>query len=263
MWAASELVHAGRVTEQALPGGYVNVVSLVGGTVRRAGPSRAEFVHRLLDHLASHRWPGAPTYLGLDERGRETLSYLPGHVAWQRDQPADVRSDANLARVAELVRELHDLTAGTELAGTCEVVCHNDLSPRNTVYRDLGAGLRPVAFIDWDLAAPGRRIHDLGHVCWQYLNLGPESWAGADEAGAVECGRLIRVICDGYGLEDRSEVLGAILWWQDRCWRGIDAAADAGEQAMIRLRETGTVTAVQDAYHWTLHHRGVLHDALR
>jgi len=250
------------VTEQALPGGYVNVVALVGGTVRRTVTPRAEFVHRVLDHLASHRWRGAPAFLGLDEAGRETLSYLPGHVAWQREQPSDVRSDASLTRMAQLVRELHDLTAGSELAGDSEVVCHNDLSPRNTVYQDSGDGLRPVAFIDWDLAAPGRRIHDLGHVCWQYLNLGPNSWVGADEAAAVECGRLIRLICDGYGLGDRSEVLDVILWWQERCWRGIGAAADAGQPAMIRLRETGTVTAVQEAYQWTQRHRDVLGRAL-
>jgi aminoglycoside phosphotransferase (APT) family kinase protein len=70
--------------------------------------------------------------------------------------------------VAELVRQFHDLTAGTLLADGQEVVCHNDLSPKNTVYRDLGRGLRPVAFLDWDLAAPGRRLHDVAHLCWQY-----------------------------------------------------------------------------------------------
>jgi hypothetical protein len=256
------LAHAGRVTEQALPGGYVNVVTLVGGTVRRKVTPRAEFVHRVLAHLASHGWPAAPVYLGLDDQGRETLSYLPGHVAWQREQPGGVRSEASLTRTAQLVRELHDLTAGTELAGESEVVCHNDLSPRNTVYQDLGAGLRPVAFIDWDLAAPGRRIHDLGHVCWQYLNLGPDSWVGTDEPAAVECGRLIRIICNGYGLDDRSELLDAILWWQQRCWRGIGAAADAGEPAMIRLRDTGTVAAVQASYQWTVRHRAIIDKAL-
>jgi Ser/Thr protein kinase RdoA (MazF antagonist) len=65
--------------------------------------------------------------------------------------------------VARLVRQFHDLTAGTALAGHHEAVCHNDLSPKNTVYRDLEAGWRPVAFIDWDLAAPGARLHDVAY----------------------------------------------------------------------------------------------------
>ena len=48
-----------------------------------------------------------------------------------------------LAEVARLVRQFHDLTAGTPLAGDQEVVCHNDLSPKNTVYRDDREGMRP------------------------------------------------------------------------------------------------------------------------
>lgn len=40
--------------------------------------------------------------------------------------------------------------------GLPEVVCHNDLSPKNTVYRDTGGQLLPAAFIDWDIAGPRR-----------------------------------------------------------------------------------------------------------
>ena len=41
------------------------------------------------------------------------------------------------------------------------------------MYRSGGMRLRPTAFIDWDIAAPRMRIHDVAHVCWQYLGLGP------------------------------------------------------------------------------------------
>ncbi|HEV3399193.1 MAG TPA: phosphotransferase, partial [Actinomycetes bacterium] len=141
--------------EQQLPGGFINAVVRVGDTVRRPPPANAAFVHDLLAHRERHGWPGAPRYLGTDAQGREVLSHVDGHVAWEADQPPEVGSDESLAAAARLVRELHDLSAGTPLAGSAEVVCHNDLSPRNTVYRDTGQGLRPVAFIDWDIAAPG------------------------------------------------------------------------------------------------------------
>jgi hypothetical protein len=141
--------------EVSLPGGHVNAVVRVGDTVRRAPSERGGFVHALLRHLERRGWGGAPRFLGMDEAGREVLGYLDGHVAWEPPQPAEVTSDASLARVAELVRELHDLTAGSSLAGDQEVVCHNDLSPRNTVYHDTGRGLRPVAFIDWASRRPG------------------------------------------------------------------------------------------------------------
>ena len=200
----------GWVSEERLPGGFVTSVVRVGDTVRRRPPEDPEFVRALLGWFEQHGWGGAPRFLGVDELGREALSFIDGHVAWAPRQPPSVTSDASLARLAALVREFHDLTAGTPLAAGAEVVCHNDLSPKNTVYRDGGAGLRPTTFIDWDIAAPGKRIHDVAHVCWQYVGLGPRR-SDADTAG-----RRIGIICDAYGLADRDGLLEAILWWQDR-----------------------------------------------
>ncbi|SEP83113.1 phosphotransferase family protein [Lentzea albida] len=222
--------------EQALSGGFVNHVVRAGDTVRRQMSDRSGFVHRLLLHFAQRGWPGAPRFLGVDERGREVLTFLDGVV------PS--RSSDGLAGVARLVREFHDLTAGTELAGDQEVVCHNDLSPRNTVYRDRV----PVAFLDWDLAAPGRRVHDVAHVCWQYVDLD-------DPAVAAE---RLRTICDAYGLEDRSQVVATILWWQDRCAHGIET-----DPALVRLRESGAARSVREAHAWVTTHRAELEAALR
>jgi hypothetical protein len=137
--------HTDQVNEQQLPGGDVTDVIRIGSAVRRTTPPNTAFVRRLLDHFGQHNWPGAPRFLGNGDLGRETLTFLDGHVAWEQSQPPDVTSEASLVAVANLVRRFHDLTAGTDLAGDNEVVCHNDLSPRNTVYRNLGAGLRPVA----------------------------------------------------------------------------------------------------------------------
>ncbi|WP_326791178.1 phosphotransferase [Streptomyces sp. NBC_00841] len=148
-------------------------------------------------------WPGAPRYLGIDEEGREVLTYFEGHAAWEPQQPPAVYSDESLLRVTQLVREFHDLTAGTELAGSQELVCHNDLSPKNTVYRTVSGALRPVVFIDWDLAAPGASIHDVAHVCWQYLGLGPSV------EDTSEAARQLRLIADSYGLVDRRDVISA------------------------------------------------------
>jgi RimJ/RimL family protein N-acetyltransferase len=241
-----ELVYELPAGEQPLQGGFVSDAVLVEGTVRKPPPRDAEFVHRLLRHFEEHSWAGAPRYLGTDDRGRDVLSFVDGEVPWRPGQ--EIRTERSLVEVARLVRRFHDLTAGTDLADGHEVVCHNDLSPKNTVYRDS----LPVAFVDWDIAAPGERIHDVAHVCWQYCGLGP------DVRDAAEAARLVRVIADAYGLADRRALVDAILWWQDRCRRGIDAAADAGEPAMVRLRENGTVDAVRAAYDWTYGHRDLL-----
>ncbi|KOV93752.1 trifolitoxin immunity protein [Streptomyces sp. NRRL B-3648] len=243
--------------ESFLPGGFVNAVVRVGETVRRPASARTKFVSDLLRLLDASDWSGAPRYLGVDDEGREVLSYLDGHVAWEPQQPAAVSSDESLVTVARLVREFHDLTAGTPLAGDQEVVCHNDLSPKNTVYRLSSGELRPTAFIDWDLAAPGARIHDIAHVCWQYLDLGPSV------TDVEETARRMRLIVDSYVLLDRQRLVSTILWWQDRCWRGIKTQADAGDVAMARLRDAGAVTQVQRAYQWVSDHQAALERSVR
>lgn len=242
-----------------LPGGFVTRVVRIGDTVRRSPGERAEFVHQVLEWLDQHGWSGAPRYLGTDPEGLEILEFLPGHVAWEPDQPAQVRDERSLVAAARLVREFHDLTAGTPLAADQEVVCHNDLSPKNTVYRDAdGSGLRPVAFIDWDIAAPGARVHDLAHLCWQFIGLGPQL-DDVDQAG-----RRMSLICAAYDLSstDRGRLVETVLWWQDRCWRGIEAAAAAGVPAMIRLRESGAAADVRAQQAWVRAHRVALEAAL-
>ncbi|WP_343235376.1 phosphotransferase [Streptomyces bauhiniae] len=193
----------------------------------------------------------------MDDEGREVLSHLEGIAAWEPRQPAAVSSDESLATVARLVREFRELTAGTPLAGDQEVVCHNDLSPKNTVYQLSGGELRPAAFIDWDLAASGARIHDIAHVCWQYLGLGP-SVTDVEEAA-----RRLRLIVDSYKLADRQRLVSTILWWQDRCWRGIESQAVAGDVAMTRLRDAGAVRHVRADYQWVSDHQSALERSVR
>ena len=238
------------MAEELLSGGFVSAVVRVGDTVRR--PAASEYVRRLLILLGDCGWIGAPRWLGVDELRRDVLSYLDGDVPWEPGRHEEVRTEGALVRVAGLVRELHDLTAGTDLAEGGEVVCHNDLSPKNTVYRE---GL-PVAFLDWDIAGPGRRVEDVAHVCWQFVGLGP----GADPDRAAA---QVRLVADAYGLDERDELVATVLWWQDRCWRGIAEKAAAGEPAMVRLRDGGVVEAVRADHEWTAAHRGTLESALR
>jgi len=245
------------VSEIKLTGGFASEVARIGETVRRTLSPNAGFVHELLDLFAQHDWAGAPRFLGVDSAGREMLSYLDGHVAWQRVQPPEVISDESLAMTARLVRQFHDLTAGSHLAGSEQVVCHNDLSPKNTVYRDLGAGLRPVAFLDWDRAAPGPRLHDVAFMCLQYLDLGPGI---AETADAIHG---LRLLCDAYGLADRGDLIETIMWWQDRDWREIEAAASAGAPGAITLQAAGVIEEAQAAWAWVAQHRPELEKGIR
>jgi hypothetical protein len=238
-----------RDGELPLGGGAVSGVVRVGATVRRTPSPRAAYVHGLLALFERRGWRGAPRFLGTDDRGREVLDHIEGRAALTPAERAAARGDASLVATVRLVRAFHDLTQGTEAAGDQEVVCHNDLAPKNTVYAVEGSAWRPVAFIDWDLAAPGERVHDVAHLCWQYLELGP---AVTDVA---EAARRIGLVCDAYGLMDRPRLVDTVLWWQERCARGIEAGAARGEPAMWALRERGVVGEVRRAHAWVATHR--------
>ena len=167
----------------------------VGSTVRRPRGPRSPFVHELLRFLAAVGFEGAPRVLGVDEEGREILSFAEGRVLHGYRL-----SDAQLANAAALIRRLHDTTARSALAAGSEIVAHNDLGPHNTVF----VGDEPVAFIDWEDAAPGTRLFDLANAVWSFADVGEGGGA------IVEQARRVRLVCDAYGWDDLSGILDEI-----------------------------------------------------
>lgn len=150
--------------------------------------------------------------------------------------------------------------AGTELAGDHETVCHYDVSSKNTVFRDDGTGNhRPVAFIDWDLAALRPRIDDVADRCFGFATA---SQLDPERPDPTIAGSRMRLICDAYGLSDRSGLVDAVLASQDKIWRRIQADAEAGIEAALRRRAAGAIESIRGAYAWTTTHRTVLEHAL-
>ena len=184
-------LRGGRVTHR---------VVRVGDTVRRPPTANSDFVHRLLRHLASRGFAGSPASLGTDEQGRDVFGYIEGEA------PADLsfHSDETLRLAAALIRRLHDASAdlaASHAGAGIEVVCHNDLSPCNFVFRDDA----PVAIIDFDAAAPGSRANDLGYAAWLWLDL------GSPDIAASEQRRRLAVFLAAYGMPDPAPVLSAAL----------------------------------------------------
>ncbi len=185
--------------EVQLTGGRVTAgVVRVGDTVRRPTRSNSVFVRGLLAYLDAAGFDAAPRYLGCDSEGREMFSFLPGDVPPNLDPSIP---DAVLAAAARLIRRFHDATANSEIAGSSEVVCHGDLSPCNFVFRDG----KPVGIIDFDAAAPGNRLHDLGYAIFLWLNL------GTDGPQLDEQARRIELFCRAYGSVASQDVVEAII----------------------------------------------------
>ncbi len=206
--------------EQPLTGGRVTPgVVRVGETVRRPPGSHSRFVHRLLEHLEAVGFESAPRLLGTDDQGREVLSFIAGDVPPELARFGD---DA-LHAAFRLLRAFHDATAGSGLAAGHEVVCHGDVSPCNTVFRD---GL-PVALIDFDAAAPGRRVDDLAYGLFLWLDLGNGDVQLADQRRRLELAAsaygtpvdraLVAEVARQVGLTAerlRAEGRASAEWWQ-------------------------------------------------
>lgn len=160
----AEQVH-GEEGERVFVGGTTPGVVRVGDTVRRPVHGRWRYVHAVLRHLEAVGFPGAPRVLGFDEQGREIVSYIEGRVI----REAAELSEPQLRSAAELIRDFHDATAGTELADGGEVALHSDLGPHNTVFD----GDRAAGLIDWDEGVrPGPRVCDVGHAVWCFADIG-------------------------------------------------------------------------------------------
>ena len=76
----------------------------IGDTIRRPVGRWTPAIHALLRHLEDVGFQGAPRVLGMDEAGRETLTYLPS-------DPTPAWSNEALIATACLVRQLHEALA--------------------------------------------------------------------------------------------------------------------------------------------------------
>lgn len=184
--------------EQILKGGRSNaVVVKVGDTIHRTIGKNSEFVHSLLKLLEEKGFHYASRFLGIDEQGREILSFIDGEVSHTKID----WTDENLIKMTQIIKEFHDSTAGSNLADGKEVVCHRDIAPWNTVVKDA----IPVGLIDFDGASPGNRIDDLAYFLWTFLELGNDLILVETQANKM------KLLCNVYGYDNKKSLIDSIL----------------------------------------------------
>jgi hypothetical protein len=186
------------MTEVPLTGGHITrEVVRVGETVRRTRSHGTGFAARVLTCLETAGYAYAPRFLGVDDQGRDVLTFIPGETTNHPSQ----RAAGAYATGGRMLRGLHDATAGHELAGGRECVIHGDPGPFNTIFQ---AGL-PVAFIDWDSCRAGDRLDDLGYLAWTWCIQSQGRVPVAAQA------RHLRELRDGYGDVDADVLIRTIL----------------------------------------------------
>lgn len=254
------------VDEEVLAGGVANpgTVVRVGDTVRRPRKPQSTSVHAYLRYLVDHGLDGiVPTPVGFDDRDREVLSYIDGHIHLP-PHTAWTTGDDLLVSVAQLQARLHAVARSYE--GTTDdvwddaigvgyypagvegpVVCHNDLCVENVVTRDG----RAVGLIDFDYARPVDPLFDIAVAVRHWAPVrAPADLTAVDVE--VDVVARFRAFTDEHGLDRRARervitLIGAFL---DRAHDNVQRLAAAGVGGFAAMVADGYVDQNRRSAEW-------------
>jgi hypothetical protein len=246
------------VSEQQLEGGNAGGAVRVGDTVRRATGPWTPSVHGVLQHLDRVGFAQAPKPLGIDEQGREVLSFLPGNtVGTSRPWPAWVHSDQALIQVAHWLRNYHAAVADFVPPSDAVwregghwqpnlIIGQNDAAPYNAAWNDQG---QLVGFFDWDFAAPVSLEWDLAFTAFAWVPLHARHVVQAE--GFTDFGgrpRRLRLFLDEYGWAgDAERFLEIVRQRVLASARGIERTAHRGDAVYQHMLEAGVADSLRAA----------------
>lgn len=220
-------------------------------------------VHELLRYLADVGFPYSPRILGIDEAGREVLSYIDGDsgpAGW-----APVVADDGLVAMARLLREYHDAVQGfrpgrgagwAAHAGSPqgrEVICHGDFAPWNLVWH----GTRPVGILDWDYAWPNRPVHDVAYAL-EYVapfRDDPECVRWLRYPAPPDRRRRLEKFAAAYGLTSIEGLVDEVIDQQQRVLDRTHRLAADGHQPQVSWRDDGQLDEFAERIDWSRQHR--------
>ncbi len=269
----------GSQTEIPLLGGDVTEgVVRVGDTVRRPLTANSPFVHALLRHLEAVGFTGAPRFLGIDEAGREVLTFIDGEVAG-RPRPPWIGDEDRMVSVARLIRAYDDaaatfvppdgiepITLLTEVPGLPpppatqpELVCHLDITPENVVFRDAKA----VALIDFDLVQPATRADETSNLMlWWGPLFDPQDVEPV--LRDLDVPRRCRMLADAYGMSDadRARVIEVTIMRTRRSWHVMKQLAEREGGGWLRMWNDGVGDVIRRREAWLGQNAAALQAAL-
>lgn len=262
--------------EVPLPGGDVTeAVVRVGDTVRRPVGPHSALVHTVLKHLEDAEVDLAPRFVGIDDEGREILSWIEGEVA-QRPWPHWVADPDRGVSVARLLRRLDDALIELGLpedtavkswpSGAPEPVGpvafflgHRDVTPDNTVFREG----RAVAFIDFDLLKPSSRADEVVNLLLWWAG-----WSAPQDRDpvfdGVDVGDRGRLLVDAYGLgeEEREWVVPVAVSTAQQSWHDMKRRAEKDGGGWARMWDDGIGDRIRRREAWLVAEQASLRRAL-
>jgi hypothetical protein len=255
--------------EVYLPGA-IGVVR-VGATVRKVAGPWTPTIHALLTHLDGAGFDLAPRPLGVDDRGREILSWIDGEPG-DRPWPPPLLSAEGVVMLASTLRRYHDAVrgfdpgphacwrSGRRRVGPNEVVCHGDLGPWNTVWRKGSL----VGVIDWDMAEPGPPMLDLAFLALHLVPLRSDRRARqAGFAGEPPRAERLLLLCETYGGVRPADVLAAVEAFHERDRVRTVEWGRQGREPWATFLRTGDLDTIAEDREWIQAAAGALGRAIR
>ncbi|MCA1054007.1 phosphotransferase [Rossellomorea aquimaris] len=237
--------------EEKLEGGNVSNVYRAGNTVRREMKPDSQKIHRLFEHLESRGYPHSPNFLGVDEKGREVLSFIEGEAG---NYPLKdyMWSDDILIEIARMLRLYHDAVSDfqygddwTSIDNTpqpFEVLCHNDFAIYNIIFNKQ----KPVGIIDFDVAGPGPRLWDIAYTLYTCTPLSRIKYSADGEAihydpsmHAEMIKNRIHLFFKAYGINKDKGVIDMVILRLEGILKTIQRKACEGDPAFQRMIEEG------------------------
>jgi hypothetical protein len=238
----------------------------VGDTVHRAMGRWSPAVHDLLEYLASVQFTHAPRVLGVDEEGREVLTYfngVSGRESWKEVVPL-----AGLRSFAALLRSYHDAVKGYKprsglewaLADHAprsgEIVCHCDFGPWNIVW----SGSKPIGIVDWDFASPAPAMYDVAYALEYVAPFRDDEtcvkWLAYPKP--PDRRKRIEAFAKAYGLTTASGLVDEVVAVQEAAIENVRRLASMGEQPQAAWVANGYLKELADRVTWTKNHRYLL-----
>ncbi len=233
------------MSEEVLHGGVANAGAVIrsGRHVLRPSNPHSASIHRALEALHAAGFEGASRPVGIEPDGRERLEFIAGDVPLP-PFPEWAQSDDVLVSITRLMKSLHDASETIDLSGDRwsnemadpaggPVFCHNDVCLENVVFRDGEA----VGLIDFDFAAPGRRVFDLAsfaRMCVPVddeINSAKNGWVPSDRP------RRLRLVADSYGLNaaGRSDLIDLLAGSIAKGGEFVLRHVEAGEPGFVTM----------------------------
>jgi hypothetical protein len=248
--------------EQVFSDGNMADVVRIGDRVRKQKSPWWNATRQVLSHLDQAGFLWSPRVISEDQQFAD-LSFIPGETM---DASLVGHEDPELlVTIGKRVRELHDALEGFALLPGTDcvpwpvapeqdlIVCHNDLSPWNTVM--LGDTFQ--GFIDWDLVSVATREWDLAWVCWRFAPIYPSG--ERTRFTARQQAQRCRIVLDAYGA-DTIDLRGFVDLIDMRMECGVSSVEQIGAHGVPgfdRILASGMHLSALDDRRWFADHRSL------